>query len=501
MAIRIFNTLSGKKEAFKPIKKGRVGIYVCGPTVYDEPHIGHLRAAYVFEVIRRYFVFSGYKVKFVKNITDVDDKIIEKAREEIRQQATGNRQQATSSRQQAAGNRQQDLKEKVRGVAERYINKYREAMGAFGITPPDIEPKATDHIPDMLKLVGELIKKDFAYQRGADVYFKVRKFFKYGRLSRQSIEDLISGTRIEPAEGKFDSLDFALWKGAKENEPRWKTPWGEGRPGWHIECSAMSMKYLGRNFDIHGGGKDLIFPHHENEIAQSEAYTGKHFANYWIHNGLITIAGEKMAKSLGNFVAVDEILNRYNPEALKLFFLSAHYSHPMDFTYEKMEEAKRARERFYILLKKIDEGAPEHQSTRASGKKKTLTNSVKKFRQGFVEAMDDDFNTPRALAALFELVNFAHKNFNHRGIISELKFLILDLGKIFCLFEDLSRGDKKNRVPGGLDAMTISELIEKRNALRQAKNFTEADKIREVLEKKGVILEDGAGKTTWRIKN
>jgi cysteinyl-tRNA synthetase len=487
MSIKIFNTLTRKKETFRPIKKGRVGIYVCGPTVYDEPHIGHLRSAYVFEVIRRYFAYSGYKVKFVKNITDVDDKIIEKAREEWRAAVTSHQSPVM------------DLKEKVKEVAERCIGKYRRAMEDFGIIPPDIEPRATEHIPEMLKLVEGLIKKDFAYQKGGDVYFSVRKFSRYGRLSHQSIDELKSGVRVEPAEGKFDPLDFALWKGAKEDEPSWKTSWGQGRPGWHIECSAMSTKYLGRNFDIHGGGKDLIFPHHENEIAQSESFTGKPFANYWIHNGLLTINGQKMSKSLGNFICVDELLGKLHPEVLKLFFLSAHYSHPIDFTFEKMEEAKRARERFYILFEKINGGAPgtRHQ---APGKRKILISSVKKFRQEFFEAMDDDFNTPKALAVLFDLVNFAHKNFANKGMVTEAKFLLLELGKIFGLFENLSKGIREIRGGRDLDIGAISKLIEKRNEFRKAKNFARADRIRQELEKEGIIIEDGPDKTTWRLK-
>jgi len=487
MAIKIFNTLTGKKEVFKPIKKGRVGIYVCGPTVYDEPHIGHLRSAYVFEVIRRYFLYRGYKVKFVKNITDVDDKIIDKARGELK------------SQKPEASNQKPDFKKKVKEVAENYINRYHQAMEAFGMPDPDIEPKATEHIREMLELIEALIKKDSAYQRGADVYFRVRKFSGYGSLSHQSIEELKSGARGQSGETKDDPLDFALWKGAKENEPSWKTPWGGGRPGWHIECSAMSMKYLGRNFDIHGGGKDLIFPHHENEIAQSQCFTGKPFANCWIHNGLLTINGEKMSKSLGNFISVDEILAKYHPEVLKLFLLSAHYSHPIDFTFEKMEEAKRARERFYILLKKICDLETRNQKP-VTSRRDRLFSRLNKLRQQFIEAMDDDFNTPQALATLFDLVNFANKNFADEKIITGAKLLLLDLGKIFGLFEGLPETTKEVTAPEGMNASTISKLIEARNALRKSKNFAEADRLREDLERKGIIIEDGSGKTTWRLK-
>ncbi|MFN7169911.1 MAG: cysteine--tRNA ligase [Candidatus Omnitrophota bacterium] len=464
MAIRIFNTLSGRKELFKPIKKGKVGFYICGPTVYDEPHIGHLRSAYVFEVIRRYFIYRGYNVKFVRNITDVDDKIIEKAREECKSQ-------------------NQSLKEKVKEIAERYIKKYHQAMEKFGISPPDIEPRATEHIPEMLKIIHALIQKKIAYEKDGDIYFKVRKFSPYGKLSHQSIEDLISGVRIEPSENKDDPLDFALWKRAKENEPCWKSLWGEGRPGWHIECSAMSMKYLGRSFDIHGGGKDLIFPHHENEIAQSEACTGKRFARYWIHNGLLTINGEKMAKSLGNFISVEEILEKYHPEILKIFFLSTHYRHPIDFSYEKMEEAKKARERFYIIL-----GMEQ-----LNPKFKVQNSKIKEFRKKFISAMDDDFNTPQALAVLFDLVSFVHKNQDKLGIVSEAKWLLLDLGKVFGLFEECKEGIDITE-----DLITL--IINIRQILRENKEFSLADKIREDLQNLGIILEDGAEKTTWRLK-
>jgi len=467
VAIKIFNTLTGKKEIFRPIKKGRVGIYICGPTVYDEPHIGHLRSAYIFEVIRRYFIYRGYKVKFVRNITDLDDKIIEKAREEIKLENS-------------------DLKEKVKEVAERYIRKYHEAMELFGINPPDVEPKATEHISEMLEIIEGLIKKGFAYEKGGNVYFRVRKFPSYGKLSHQSIEELIAGARVEPSEDKEDPLDFSLWKKAKENEPNWHTPWGEGRPGWHIECSAMSMKYLGKNFDIHGGGKDLIFPHHENEIAQSEAYTNKRFANYWIHNGLLTINGEKMAKSLGNFISVEEILKKYHPEVLKILFLSTHYSHPLDFSYEKMEEAKRARERFYILLDKLKD-------LNQKSKLKKYSKDVERFRKQFIEAMDDDFNTPRALAVLFDLVNFAHRHSDNEKILREVGDLLLDLGKIFGLFERREKGKEI------IDKL-IELIIEIRKTLREKKEYALSDKIREDLKNLGIILEDGVNKTTWRYQ-
>ncbi|MGE4357730.1 MAG: cysteine--tRNA ligase [Candidatus Omnitrophota bacterium] len=479
MAIKIFNTLTGKKENFKPLKKGKVGIYVCGPTVYDEPHIGHLRSAYIFEVIRRYFIYRGYKVKFVKNVTDVDDKIIEKAKEEIRASDTGFQTI--------------DLKSKVKEIAERYLEEYHEAMETLGIIPPDVEPKATEHIPEMLKLIEGLVKNNFAYVKGGDVYFRVNKFSSYGKLSHQSTEELISGARVEPDIKKENPLDFALWKSAKENEPSWYSRWGEGRPGWHIECSAMSMKYLGRNFDIHGGGKDLIFPHHENEIAQAEAYTRRKFANYWIHNGLLTINGEKMSKSLGNFISAKEIFRIYHPEVLKLFFLSTHYSHPIDYSKGKMEEAKRARERFYILFNKIDEKI-SHFYSPYTNKRKGLSPTINKFRKKFISAMDDDFNTPQALATLFDLVNFANKNLDKGGILIEIKQLFLELGSIFGLFE-------KQREAGEKDVLEnlLNLIVDIRQTLREKKDYILSDKIRDELRKIGIILEDSPERTTWRF--
>ncbi len=470
MAIEIFNTLTGKKELFKPIRKNAVGMYVCGPTVYDSPHVGHLRSAYVFDFIRRYFLYSGYRVKFVKNITDIDDKIIDKARKD---------------------NKNQDLKKEVKDVANKYLDEYRKAMEEFGILAPDIEPKATRHIAKMLKVIRALIRKGFAYESDGSVYFKVREFKNYGGLSGQSIEKLKSGARVELNEKKNDPLDFALWKKALENEPSWKTPWGLGRPGWHIECSVMSMNYLGKTFDIHGGGKDLIFPHHENEIVQAEAFTGRRFANCWMHNGILTINGEKMSKSLGNFISVSEILSRYHPEVLKFFFLSAHYSHPLDFTYERMEEAKRARDKFYILFDKTDQDLKK--------KRAVISPELDNFRKQFSESMDDDFNTPKALAVLFELVNFANRHPKDKDIYSGAVRLILDLGKVLGIFERKDK-DIKIKLPEGLDSAKISTLIDKRNEFRKNKDFVQADKIRNELEGLGVTLEDEAGKTKWHFR-
>ncbi|MCM8781953.1 MAG: cysteine--tRNA ligase, partial [Candidatus Omnitrophica bacterium] len=322
--MKIYNSLTRQKEKFVPLKKGCVGMYVCGPTVYDEPHIGHLRSAYIFDVIRRYLVYKGYKVTFVRNVTDVDDKIIVKAKEEYPAD---------------------DINESVKKVSCKYLEFYHNAMDLFGIMQPDKEPRATEYIEKMKQFIKELIDRGVAYQTGGDVYFDISKTKDYGKLSNQKLEAMEVGARATCGEGKKDPLDFALWKSAKEGEPCWDSPWGKGRPGWHIECSVMSSDILGDEFDIHGGGIDLIFPHHENEIAQSEC-AGKRFARYWIHNGLLTINGQKMAKSLGNFVTVKDFISKYHDvDFLKLFFLSAHYSHPIDFSDERIEEAKKNKER------------------------------------------------------------------------------------------------------------------------------------------------------------
>ncbi|MFH1753766.1 MAG: cysteine--tRNA ligase, partial [Candidatus Omnitrophota bacterium] len=314
MAIKIYNSLTRKKEEFVPLKKGKVGIYGCGPTVYDEPHIGHARSAYTFDVIKNFFEYRGYKVKLVRNVTDVDDKIIDKARGDLAKNP----------------NAKSDLITAAKEIATKYLGRYYEDMDALGIRRADFEPKATEYIGKMVKMIERLIEKGFAYAQGGDVYFDVNKFNGYGSLSGQSADNMKLGARVHPGEKKRDPMDFALWKSAKPEEPAWESPWGMGRSGWHIECSTMSMDLLGENFDIHAGGLDLIFPHHENEIAQSECYSGKRFANYWIHNGLLTIDSEKMAKSLGNFISIKDILDRYHPEILKLFFLSGHYRSPVD---------------------------------------------------------------------------------------------------------------------------------------------------------------------------
>lgn len=474
--IKVFNTLTGKKEEFKPLQSDIVRIYLCGPTVYDEPHIGHARSAYIFEVIRRYFQFKGYKVRYVRNVTDVDDKIISKAREH---------------------KTTEDISLICRQIAEKYYNIYSLWMSKLGISAPDIEPRATEHIPEMQKLISILIDKGYAYVSNGDVYFRVKKFKEYGKLSKRSRDELIAGIRVAPEEDKQDPLDFALWKKTKSQEPSWDSPWGKGRPGWHIECSVMSTSYLGVPFDIHGGGIDLIFPHHENEIAQSEAATGKQFARYWLHHGMLTINGHKMAKSLGNFITVEQVLTRYHPDILKLFFLSTNYRNPIDFSWEKLDELVEAKEKldsFLARAERIERSKTQLQSSEVS----SIFQKLNKLRQQYIQAMDDDFNTAVALGTLYELANLGNKIlddvtiwFVHKNIlISEIRQTILNFGKIFCLFEQNQEGKEY--------AQLVDKVLAIRELLRKEKLYKIADEIREELMSLGIIIEDGKDKTTWR---
>jgi cysteinyl-tRNA synthetase len=390
MPIHIYNSLTRKKEEFLPIKPPQVNIYTCGVTVYDESHIGHARSLYIFDLIRRYLKYRAFQVKFVRNITDIDDKII---------------------------NRANELKIDWKELIKKYIERYYEDLNSLGIEKGDAEPRATENIPDMVKYIQVLIEKGYAYEAGGDVYFNVRKFSAYGRLSGQGIDQMETGVRIEPTEFKKDPLDFALWKASKEGEPSWDSPWGKGRPGWHIECSVMSQKYLSTDtLDIHAGGRDLIFPHHENEIAQSEALTDKPFAKYWIHHGLLTINGQKMSKSLGNFVTIKDFMNKYHDaDLLKLFFLSAHYSHPIDYTDEKIAEAAKQKESFDKFFSSVSTWKQfwnywVSQSNLIALRNKTKApfsendkDKVDRITAEFVQALDDDFNTPQALGHLFKL--------------------------------------------------------------------------------------------------
>jgi cysteinyl-tRNA synthetase len=502
MTLKIYNSLTNKKQEFKSLEEGRVGMYACGVTVYDQCHIGHARGAFVFDVIRKYFKYKGYEVKFVRNITDVDDKIINKARD--------------LTKQAKKKGKEKDLKTAVKEITKEYIDKYYKDMDALGIERADVEPRATEHIDEMIKVIEDLRNKGYAYQQEGDVYFEIKKFKSYGKLSNQAIEQLRQGVRKKTDEKKKDPLDFALWKEAKEDEPKWKSPFSEGRPGWHIECSVMSTKYLGPTFDIHGGGRDLIFPHHENEIAQAESYSGKPFANFWIHNELLTIEGEKMAKSLGNFISISDILKKYHPEVLKLFFLSSHYGSPLDFSFKMMEEASAKRERFYILFNRIDEVRKEAQAiqpkprtpqtVKVANKLKNYLKETEKQREAFIEAMDDDFNTPGGLSCLYEILNLANKFISDENIpldkksviLNSMELTLVELGHILGLFYR----DEKKEEEEDMELLNkvVEAVIEIREKARKDKNFEMADLIRKKLADSGVVLEDKEGKTTWRKK-
>jgi cysteinyl-tRNA synthetase len=464
--LKINNTLSRKKEDFVPQNPPQVTMYTCGVTVYDDCHIGHARSLYIFDVMRRYLKYKGYDVKFVRNITDIDDKII---------------------------NRAIELKVNWQELVKKYIDRYYEDLNALGVEKADFEPRATENIPDMISYIQKLIDKDFAYASGGDVYFNVRKFSGYGKLSGQKIEEMEAGARISPTELKKDHLDFALWKASKEGEPFWVSPWGNGRPGWHIECSVMSQKFLKTDtLDIHAGGRDLVFPHHENELAQAQSCTGKPFAKYWIHHGLLTINGQKMSKSLGNFITIKDVLNKYPADVLKILYLQALYSSPVDFSWEKMDEAKHAYERFIILFQKIDRklGAimPE---TSAS------PSNDNKFIEEFDKAMADDFNTPTALSVLFNMVNECNKLLDsnqddNASRARQLMVIIKQLGNVLGLSFKSAREESS-------DAW-IMDAIGEREKLRKEKKYKEADGVRKMLEGKGIVLEDTKEGTTWRRK-
>jgi len=472
MVLEIYNSLTRNRKEFIPPKKGRIGIYVCGPTVYDDPHIGHARSAYIFDVIVKYlrFNFKKSKVVFVRNVTDIDDKIIDRARRE---------------------SGQGELKDKVKKISDKYLARYHEDMELLGLTEPDIEPKATETIKDMIAFIELLIKKGYAYESSGSVYFNIRKFAKYGELSKQSIDQMAEGTRARQGENKKDPLDFALWKASKEDEPSWRSPWGMGRPGWHIECSVMSTKYLKKDFVIHGGGLDLIFPHHENEIAQTVC-AGKKCADYWIHNGLLTIDGQKMSKSLGNFITIKDFQTRHKDlDVLKLFFLSNHYRHPADYTEEKIEEMKKAKERILIFLQKIDGILQKRKGL-------VITEEHAKRNALFKEAMSQDFSTSFALGLIFNCVEDGNKILQKKTLeeidynnLYSLKVFIKDISKnIFGL--NLEYEKIKNS--------KVLNKIRKREEARKNKDFNLADKIRQELAAEGVILEDTEKGTAWRRK-
>jgi cysteinyl-tRNA synthetase len=487
--MKIYNTMTGGKEDFVPLTPGKIGMYACGVTVYDYCHIGHARSAVVFDIMARYFRYKGFDIKFVRNFTDIDDKIIKRANEEgISWDA----------------------------VAEKYIKEYYSDMDALGIARADIEPKATGHIPEMIEVVKGLIDKGYAYEvdegENSSVYFAVDKFKGYGKLSKKDLDDLLSGARVNVDERKKSPADFALWKASKEGEPWWDSPWGKGRPGWHIECTAMVIKHLGESIDIHGGGADLIFPHHENEIAQSEAYTGKPFARYWVHNGFITIDKEKMSKSLGNFFTIRDILNRYDPEVIRLFLLSSHYRSPIEFSHEQLRDAESSLDRFYSTLSRVDDYISKSSVGGGKGISQgcALESMLAEFKERFEEAMDDDFNTALALGLMFELAREINRCLDLRPsgedaakLVSRAKDVLKNAGGVLNLFGrtphewnvDLLRA--KN-IP--LSERDIEQKILERKTARESKDWSRADAVRKQLEEAGVILEDKKDGTAWKIK-
>jgi cysteinyl-tRNA synthetase len=473
--IKIFNTLTNTKEEFKPLENNIVKMYVCGVTVYDNCHIGHARAAVVFDTIRRYLMYKNYKVTFVKNFTDIDDKIIKKANE---------------------------LAIPWYQISEKYINEHNSDMKQLNVLEPDFAPKATEYIDEMIRICQILIEKGYAYENNGDVFFRVRKFKGYGKLSHRQLNELLAGARVEVNEQKEYPLDFALWKKSKPNEPSFNSPWGQGRPGWHIECSAMSAKLLGLPFDIHGGGKDLIFPHHENEIAQAEAAFERPLANYWLHNGFVNIDKEKMSKSIGNFYTIKEVLSEFSPEVLRLFLLSSHYLNQLDFNFENLIDFEKSVEKYYLLLNRIDEYKCV---TKIKNKINNYKSITEKFIVDFEKAMDDNFNTPVAIASVFELIRETNKFLDQKIDSETFNTVKNDFFNAIKIVQNVLGIYNKKASDWFKENLTISEkeliaLIEKRNIARKNKNFVEADAIRTKLLKKGIELHDTLNGTKYTAR-
>jgi cysteinyl-tRNA synthetase len=473
MALHFYNTLTGKDEEFHPLTSGQVKMYVCGVTVYDRSHIGHARALITFDVIYRYLRFLGYEVTFVRNFTDVDDKIINRAHE-----------RGISSQE----------------LSELYIHEFNEDMKALRCVPPTHEPRATQHIPEMIDIIQELEERGLAYAVDGDVYFAVDRFPGYGKLSHRRLEDMMAGARIEVDERKRHPMDFALWKASKPGEPWWESPWGPGRPGWHIECSAMCSKYLGQPFDIHGGGSDLIFPHHENEIAQSEGAKGQELARYWLHNGMVTVEQEKMSKSLGNFLTIQDALKKTTPEILRFVLLSTHYRMPLDFSEQKMEEADKALTRIYETLARTDAvlgaSTPPLQPVNSE--------LLNRFR----EAMDDDCNTARALGVIFESVREMNRTLDsgESAGLAETRQALAAIGAVLGLMDEsptrfLEERKQRGLARAQLTPQMIEQLIVERAAARKGRDFKRADAIRLQLAEQGVMLQDSPTGTTWTIES
>ncbi|MBI4842759.1 MAG: cysteine--tRNA ligase [Nitrospirae bacterium] len=481
--LKVYNTMSGEKEDFIPYDPDNVRMYVCGITAYDVCHLGHARSAVIFDMIKRYLRYRGFKVTHVRNITDIDDKIIKRANEE-----------GVSTE----------------ALAGKYTGEYYIDMELLGVSRAEIEPKATEHIAEMIETVNTLIKKGYAYSAGGDVYFEVSKFPGYGKLSKKNIDELMAGARVEVNEKKRSPLDFVLWKSSKAGEPSWESPWGPGRPGWHIECTAMSSKYLGESFDIHGGGADLIFPHHENEIAQSEAYSGKEFVKYWMHNGFITVDKEKMSKSLGNFFTIKDILAKYDPEVVRTFLLSAHYRSPIEFSDAQLNEAESYIDRYYTTVTRMNDfigSAGEKEKLSGAEELKALLSS---FNEKFRSSMDDDFNTASALGHIFELIREINRFLDSKPsgtaakeLMLSAKGLLAESGGVLNIFTRSS--EEWYRSLMRVKKIKLSEeqllaIISERQEARAGRDWAAADEIRNELLEHGIILEDREGGTRWKIK-
>ncbi len=463
MTIQIYNTLTRKKEDFIPLEEGKVKMYVCGPTVYNYIHIGNARPAIVFDTVRRYLEYRGYDVRYISNFTDVDDKLIRAANE---------------------------IGEDVPTIADRFIQAYFEDVSALGCKKADVHPRVTESMDIIIDFIKTLIEKGYAYESEGDVYFHTRRFDGYGKLSHQSIDELRVGARIAVGEKKQDSLDFALWKAAKEGEISWESPWGKGRPGWHIECSAMARKYLGDTIDIHAGGQDLTFPHHENEIAQSEALTGKSFARYWMHNGYININNEKMSKSLGNFVLVHDIIKRHDPQVLRLFMLSVHYRHPINYSDELLENTRNGLERIKTSYQNLRHR--KEASTNLTDNNDVWIEEMNGLREQFNQHMDDDFNTANAISVLFEMSSLANRYLMEKNTDTNV------IDHFMKQFEELSNVLGLQLKEEELLDEEIEALIEKRIQARKERNFQLSDQIRDQLKDMNIILEDTPQGTRWK---
>src|SRR6058998_659838 len=443
------------KEELVPLTPGEIRMYSCGVTVYDLSHVGHAKMMIVFDVIARYLKAAGYRVTFVRNFTDIEDKIIRRANEEG---------------------------VPAREISERYIAAFREDIAALGVEAPDVEPKATDHVAEMVALIERLVAGGYAYVMDGDVYFEVRRFPAYGKLSGKNLDELLAGARVDVDDRKRDPRDFALWKAAKPDEPSWPSPWGPGRPGWHIECSAMAMRYLGPSFDIHGGGEDLIFPHHECEIAQSEAATGKTFAHYWVHNGFVNLGAEKMSKSLGNTLLIRELVKRHDPDALRLWLLGTHYRHPVEFSEERLTEAGRALERFHRLFREAA------RDTRPPG---PVPEALRSFRARFEAAMDDDFNTPQALGALFDFARALYGHLERAEAPDHQQALVAGVEELKRLGGALGLFARSLNAPGA--PAEVDRLVSERGEARKRRDWRRSDELRDAIHKLGWSVEDTPG--------